>query len=422
VDRPDVAGGLTRRRFLVAAAGGVTAAAGASLAAGQRRAAERLSLPPLPPARPERQHAWDASLAVDQFGNRVAPRHHLLLMFDPVGRPSVQGAVRLEGALRELERLYPWGPAGLLITLGWGPRWFRSLGRPAPIEPPRALSDTELPDLDDHACCLHLASDDKLRLVAVDHAVTGGRRLPGARFPLDLRPVLRVRARRSGFVGPGLPAAHQRGTAGLPADLPIGRRAPLFMGFRSGFRRNQASEAAITIPDGPFAGATTMHVSVLALALDSWYRSLDDPARAARMFAPQLTIAQVRGLRDAVPVPADTIGQTARRYGVVGHAQAAAQARRHGQPRILRRDFNSVDGGQALVHFVALQRSVADFVATRRAMDAAAAPAANPAIGAQVNNGINEWLTVRHRANYLVPPRSRRAFPLLPGWDEGDPT
>jgi hypothetical protein len=48
-------------------------------------------------------------------------------------------------------------------------------------------------------------------------------------------------------------------------------------------------------------------------------------------------------------------------------------------------------------------------------MNAAAAPYDNPAITAEVNNGIQEFMLVTNRGNYLVPPRARRSFPLLDG-------
>jgi hypothetical protein len=103
------------------------------------------------------------------------------------------------------------------------------------------------------------------------------------------------------------------------------------------------------------------------------------------------------------------------RYGVIGHAQASARARVNGKPVILRRDFDTVDGGLAGLHFVALQRSIADFVATRTAMNQAGAQLVNPGITDTVNNGINAFIFVQRRANYIMPSRAERAFPLLQG-------
>ena len=109
------------------------------------------------------------------------------------------------------------------------------------------------------------------------------------------------------------------------------------------------------------------------------------------------------------------LGQAISRYGVIGHAQTSATARRNGNPLILRRDFDTTDGGEAGLHFVALQRSIEDFVTTRTAMNASNAQLRNPSITDTVNNGINEFIFVTKRGNYLLPARADRSFPLLPG-------
>jgi hypothetical protein len=54
-------------------------------------------------------------------------------------------------------------------------------------------------------------------------------------------------------------------------------------------------------------------------------------------------------------------------------------------------------------------------VLTRTAMNQASAQLQNPEITPTVNNGINEFIFVLKRANYLLPPRADRSFPLLPG-------
>jgi hypothetical protein len=41
-------------------------------------------------------------------------------------------------------------------------------------------------------------------------------------------------------------------------------------------------------------------------------------------------------------------------------------------------------------------------------------------IGDTVNNGINEFIFVLKRANYMVPARAQRSFPLLRGWSSGE--
>ncbi|HVW88893.1 MAG TPA: hypothetical protein VHC01_05455, partial [Gaiellaceae bacterium] len=251
--------------------------------------------------------------------------------------------------------------------------------------------------------CVHLASDDRARLAAVERVLVD--RLDGT---------LRWRETRTGFVGTGLPAAHQH-ASGIPAGDPVSESTPLFMGFKSGFRKNQAAESDVTIDGGPFAGGTTMHVSYMRLRLDSWYGGLSEKERAARMYAPEVTPADVARFTDDAPSDPQKYAQAARRYGVVGHSQTSARARRNGRPRILRRDFNTVDGGLAGLHFVAVQKSIADFVATRKAMNASNASYLNPAITDTVNNGINEFIFVLKRANYILPARAKRSFPLYPG-------
>jgi hypothetical protein len=187
------------------------------------------------------------------------------------------------------------------------------------------------------------------------------------------------------------------------------------MGFKSGLIKNQATEDDVTITGGPFAGGTTMQVSYMRLRLDSWYQNLTDRERVARMYAPQVTPEQAAGFAvDAASDP-NLVGQAINRYGVVGHAQTSAVARRRGRPLIIRRDFDTTDGGQAGLHFVSVQRTIADFVTTRTAMNATTAQLQNPAITDTVNNGINEFIIVLRRANYILPPRSDRSFPLLPG-------
>ena len=46
-------------------------------------------------------------------------------------------------------------------------------------------------------------------------------------------------------------------------------------------------------------------------------------------------------------------------------------------------------------------------------MNATDAQLQNPAIGDTVNNGINEFIFVLKRANYILPSRPNRSFPLL---------
>src|ERR1700722_18172139 len=422
---------LTRRRFLL----GAGAAVGAGTAAGAGVGIERAlaagpaaapaagrgppgALPAQAAGPPAPAHAGTAYLAVDRQGNPIPPQFDRLLFFDVIGRPSPACARLLEAALRTLERTFQWMASGLLFTAGWGPAYFADVLRVTPpIPPAKALSDFEQPAIDDYHLCLHIASDDETRLTAVEAALTGGAPIPrytDAAEPLDISAALRWRETRTGFVGTGLPAERQN-TGGIPAGQPVPGDAPLFMGFKSALKRNQATEDDVTIPDGPFADGTTMHASYLRLRLDTWYAQLSQQERVARMYAPQVTQDQVSHFTTDAESDPNLLGQAISRYGVIGHAQTSATARRKSRPIILRRDFDRTDGGAAGPPFVARQRAIEDFVATRTAMNAGGAQLRNPSITDTVNNGINEFIFVTKRGNYLLPARAERSFPLLPG-------
>jgi hypothetical protein len=422
-ETPARAEGVTRRRLLLGAGALATAggaAAAIELTSGSSAATEPgapalrpVPLGAAPAGRPERQFAWDATLARDADGNPVAPRYDRLLFFDVRGRPSAAHATVLEAALRSLERRFAWGPAGLLFTVGWGPSYFtRALSTDAPIPVARALSDFELPAIDHHDVVLHLAGDDERRLQEVENGLTHGARIDGLEGALDVSPALVWRETRTGFNGAGLPARHQH-VGGIPAGRPVPAGAPLFMGFKSNLKRNQATEDAVGIGSGPYADGTTMAVSYMRLRLDSWYEDLDEQGRISRMYAPEVTPREVRHFTTDARSDPGKLGEAIRHRGVIGHSQTTARARRGGRPIILRRDFDTTDGGQAGLHFVSLQRDLADFVRTRTAMNASSAQLQNPAIGDTVNNGINEYMFVLKRGNYIVPPRRSRSFPAL---------
>jgi len=414
---------VTRRRFIagasVVAAGGVASRVGVpdSQANPSAGVLPRVALPVADGGLPVRQFAWGATLRTDAHGNTIAPQYDRLLLFDVIDKPKPQYARILEASLRRLEHAFRWGPGGLLFTAGWGPSYFDLIGAKSPIPPAKGLSDFELPAIDHYHLCLHLACDNERRLQDVEAALVHGAPLPGVHGNLSLASVLRWRETRTGFTGPGLPAAHQD-AGGIPPGRPVSTSAPLFMGFKSNLKRNQATEDDIAIPNGPFAEGTTMHVSYMRLRLDSWYRNLDQRERVARMYAPEVTPQEAAHFTTDAESDPQRLDQAIRRYGVIGHAQTAARARRKGRPVILRRDFNTVDGGQAGLHFVAVQRTIEDFVKTRTAMNAASAQLQNPAITDTVNNGINEFIFVLKRANYILPARPARSFPMLPGRDE----
>jgi len=399
-------GAFTRRRFLTGAGAVAATAVAAGVAIDLSASGRTVPLADLPapiPGLPPRQYAWEAMLAKDQYGNAIAPRHDLLLLYDVRGTPNPRYARLLEAQLRRLEHSYPWSHDGLLFTVGWAPSYFeRVLGAASPIPRAEAMSEFEQPSIDHYHLCVHMACDDQQGLTSAAAALTRA-----------VSRILRLRETRTGFAGAGLAAAHQR-VGGIPAGNHVTEATPLFMGFKSALKKNQASEDLVTIDSGEFAQGTTMTVSYMQLRLDSWYQGLTYAERVARMYSPQTTPEQVaRFTTDAESNP-HLLNQAINRYGVIGHSQASARARRDGKTVILRRDFDTVDGGQAGLHFVSLQRTIADFVTTRKAMNQANAQLQNPAITATDNNGINAFIFVLRRANYILPSRAERSFPLLP--------
>jgi len=418
--------GISRREFAKAA---VAIGGSAALAACMERNGrdEEIDVPRGPSdlsGLSERQHAWDQLLSTDAHGNRLAPAHNVVLMLDYEGdgTPTEEDRDTLEAALRSLERAYQRDTAGLLFTLGYSPSYFGRFDDSLPdgvdLPEPRALSPLEDPELDDHDAALHLASDHAQVALAAEEALFGELDEPnGVEMEAAIDGVVEKAARRTGFVGEGLPAENQDVT-GIPDSEPVPEDSPLYMGFKSGFQKNQASEDRVTIRDGPFSGGTTMQLSRIRLNLQQWYEQDSRDQRVAKMFCPvHAEENRVEGtgenLGDGTEMTdgcVENVEEHARSKGMVGHSQKSARARENGDPTILRRDFDSTDGGEAGLHFVSLQRSVGDFVDTREAMNGTDL-AESSAVGQRTNNGILQYMSVERRGNFLIPPRSLRAFP-----------
>lgn len=402
--------GVLRRLAAISGAAGLSGCA--QVFAG-RAESPTADLPPNPRAAelPSRQHAWDDYLHRDAHGNGLAPRHHRVLLLDLDEEPSNEAARTVELAMRTIEAAYDWGPGGLLHALAWGTRHFARNGRldASPIRAPEVHSRTDEPDLLEFDAALVLSSDVPSHLSAVDAAMFGTRQsLAGVPVERRLGDVFSVGSRRRGFIGDGLPAAHAD-AEGVPPGAPP-EEAPMFTGFFSGMAKTQATEDRVTIERGEYAGGTTMHVAHLHESLDDWWGGLDDVGRVAKMFSPEFTPSQVADFTDGVPF-ADAVREHAREFGVVGHHEKVARVREDGRPLILRRDFNTVDGGRAGVHFISLHRTLDEFKRTRRAMNGWYLLDDHPAITDRENNGILDVITPVSRANFYVPPRDRRAFP-----------
>lgn len=373
---------------------------------------------------PDRQHAWNAFLSTDEAGNPLIPRHHVLrfLTVPGEGRPTDAARQTVDEALHTLERAYEWSAEGVLFTIGYSPKYFgRFESKPGTILPePEALADFEDPALDEYDAVLHLASDEPQAVVAAEQGILGTKDVindvsVSARLSEVFEASREYPARRTGFIGDGLPAQHAEDVPDVPADK-IPEDAPLFMGFKSAFKGNQASEDRVTIDDGPFAGGTTQHISALDLNLNQWWNQDSRWQRVAKMFSP--THAEedlVDGVganlgTDSAMDKARDAEEDATGMGVVGHSQKMLSAREDDEPIILRRDFDTTDEGNAGLHFLAIQASIDDFIKTREAMNGADLANSSP-VGQRINNGILQYLRTRRRGNYLVPPRSQYALP-----------
>ncbi|MFB6168219.1 MAG: Tat pathway signal protein [Haloferacaceae archaeon] len=415
---------LSRREYLKAA---VALGGAAGLSACLDRLGDRDPVPrgvDDPASLPRRQFAWNDRIRHDDDGNALLPRHQTLWYLDLPGDgpPDAAARERVETSLAALDRAYERSHEGLLHSVAYSPAYFdrydESLPDGVDLPEPRRLSEFETPEFDRQDALLHLASDRADVVLTAEEALRGETAANGVDVP-PLTEVLEVDDRRTGFVGAGLPAKHQD-VAGIPESTPVPEESPLFMGFAAGFAGNQASEDYVTIESGPFAGGTTKVVSNLRQRLEDWYGEQEYDDRVAELFSPTHAergwvegVGENLGANSRVDEVVDRLFDDARDSGRVGHAQKAARANRDeaGNVRMLRRHFESTDHDVASLHFPSLQRGVTAFEEVRRAMNGADVTRETPTVRQRVNNGILEYVFVRHRGNFLVPPRDHRSLP-----------
>jgi hypothetical protein len=372
-----------------------------------------------PSERPARQHAWNDRLQRDDDGNFRPPRHHVYLSLSYVGDDIGADRQRVESTLTDLEYAFEASHEGLLFTVGYSASYFDHYGQSVPVDPPEPIVPGENVSLDEADAFVHLASDGAAAVLEAEEALVGQRETANGVSVTDSSGVWDIERRRTGFFGFGAPA-ERRHLNGLPETAekpnPVPDNAPFFMGFRSGFRRNQAPEDRVTISEGRFTGGTTEHVAGIKLNLSTWY-DLDSEMRVRKLFSPEQSFEAVGSIgskltdHNGVEAATETdVLDSATDAGIVGHAQKLSRVRQEGRPPILRRDVNSDDLGEAGVVFVSLQRDIETFVRTRLAM-AGLGVAETDEVGRRKNNGILEYLDTRHRGNFLVPPRAKRALP-----------
>ena len=394
-----------------------------------------------PETLPDRQFAWNDSLDRDESGNVVLPEHHLFLYLTYDGAAGSEGTPtdadreRLNAALRTIERAYERSNRGVVFDLGYSPAYFdrfeASLPESIDLPPPRRLTPVDTPTLDEQDALLQLASDRSDALLAIEETLfaDGGdapETLNGVEVSGRLSDVFRIDDRRTGFIGPGLPAANQ-GVGGIPENGPVPEAAPLFMGFKAGFAANQATEEYVTIEEGPFAGGTTKHVARIRQQLDKWYNENTHKEMVEKLFSPRLAESgAVEGVGDNLGDDSgitaeiyEAIEETADEFGLVGHAEKAARGNRdsEGTVQTLRRHVESTDDDNASLHFPSYQQEISTFEAVQEAMNGTDIVADQPEIDPRVKNGIFRYIFVENRGNFLIPPRSLRAFPTPQGGD-----
>ncbi|MFC6785341.1 DUF7405 family protein [Halobaculum halobium] len=424
--------GLSRRDALKAAVA-VGGAAGLAACVDRLDGEEPIPAGDGADAHPDRQFGWNDHIRTDDAGNWLVPRHQTLLYLSlpEDGPPSDDDRGAVAAALDALDRAYAWSHEGLLHSAGYSPQYFArfegSLALPEDVSLPEPgpLADYETPEFDTQDVLVHLASDRPDALLAAEEALLGEREeANGVSVPSALTDALALDDRRTGFFDPGMPHEKADGLSGVPDPNPIPEDAPLFMGFAAGFRGNQATEDSVAIGEGPFAEGTTKSVGNWRQRLDDWYGEQDFDQQVMEMFSPghaaeNLVEGVGTNLGDDSGIDRflDTVVDDAEEYGRVGHAQKAARDNRDadGNPLLLRRHFESADDDIASLHFPSLQRSIDQFETVRRSMNGVDATEATPAVRQRVNNGILEYIFLRHRGYFLVPPRSLRALPTPDG-------
>jgi hypothetical protein len=464
---------LTRRQLLGGAAAGALGAAGIYELVDQlTESPERAPAGTLP----VEQHLLAGMKTIEHEGVEVIepPLHHQVTtarLRVEARRSDLQEAQEtLERALRGLESRYEVTPAGLAVTVAWGLPYFRryvpgpaaqhmpidrraSQSREAPV--PAVLDAVRFPSdptdtiLESNDVAILIRSDDRR------HVADGAKAIfdqAGDLFELT--------SVRKGFQGGGfggatsLPKAMAT-AAGVPgADL-IPDTAQLFLGFTSTQTHTQGQSAIanfetlglVDVRDGYFRGGTNLHLSHIFENLEAWYLDFDFRQRVDTTFRPRLKAKDGAQTLPQRPQDAAAEGDVAsdfKRFGGIGHGAsiqptsrlqmdvrgADGRLYRKGSAIPLRADFNTLDNpffwtahptrdrfeehAAAGVHFLTFNPSSDDFRRNRLAMDGVFPDGTRLPLQARSRGqGLNSVLRTTHRQNFLVPPRSRRSFPLV---------
>lgn len=374
---------------------------------------------------PAAQHEWSQYLVLDVAGNTVPPQQQLILglTYEGSSPPTAAEREQVAAAFDTLDRAFQWGTGGdvaatfhrgLLTLVGYAPRYFDAIGsEPDLVRPETVLEEVgEDPSkTDGFDAVVILTSDVGSVVLAAEQALLGAKEtVNGVEVEGSLDGVFSVAERRTGFAGQGIPADKLD-----QEEIP--ERAPLSMGFKSGFTDSLPSEDGVKIRDGPFVGGTTLAMSRLRLELDRWYGDNDHADRVEKMFCPAHDPDEVgpvgTGLGDnsgATEEHAENVEAFAEEHGRVGHTQKVARARNDDfEPRILRRSegFATDAPEHTGFNFTAVQRELDAFVEARKAMNVDEYDDDLP----PDEHGIVDYMSTVNRGTYIVPPRRTRALP-----------
>ena len=464
---------LTRKQLLGGAAAGALGAAGVYELVDQLvDSPERAGATALP----REQHLLGGMKTFEHEGVEVIepPLHHQVVTakLRVEQSPSALAAARetLEGALGDLEQRYDLTPAGLAVTVAWGRPYFeryvpqlaarhipvdrratRSAERPvsAFLDAIRFPSDPEDTILEANDVAVLLRSDVR------EHVADGANRLFAGTDDIFELTSIRKGFQGGGFTGAtSLPKAMATAAGVDGADL-IPDTAQLFLGFTSTQTHTQGQSAIanfetlglVDVRTGYFRGGTHMHLSHIDEDLEAWYLDFDFRERVDTTFRPGQKASD--GAQTLDQRPEDAVGTAEveadfRRAGAIGHGSsiqptsrlqmdirgADGELYRKGSAIPQRADFNTLDNPffwtadpvrdgfderpSAGVHFVTFNPSSDDFNRNRLAMDGVLPDGTRLPIGQRTRaQGLNSVLRTTHRQNFLVPPRSRRSFPLL---------
>lgn len=245
-------------------------------------------------ALPNRQRAWSEPCREDDHGNVEIPRHQMPPYFglDGRGLPSEAACATVEGTFHALDRAYERGHEGVIWSVVYSPQYFDCFNDPflggVDLSELRALLPSEIPGLGRQDALAHSASGHADAVLEAEQVLLGKvDEANDATVDADLLGILSTMSWRTSLVGTRFPVEHRSDLNSIPDGDPVPKTPPLFMGFRAGFTKNQATEEYVIIGDGPFTGATMRHMANVRQRPSDWYDEGGHYHRVIKLFSPE---------------------------------------------------------------------------------------------------------------------------------------